>query len=526
MTNKPRPQDIFDTDRKTGALILGSNRLDDYATKYLSSRCPEALAEPMPLPVDTILEKEGLSVVEESLSSTGDIFGCCLLLDSEVPVYDRSTSIMKKKFFPRGTILIDPNSEARLSEGCRRNTLIHEAIHWEKDRTFFQMKAVRESTSSASVSPFLCRTSESFLQPSGNVNARNQLRWLEWQAHRLAPRILMPRRTFRAKALNLMGEVGFGDSTQPSDACDRIVESLSEFFIASGSSVKYRLREVDLTKELSIFPDYDVVIGSISNRDTYAAISPAEAFAFIEKNPLLASWVKEGRFVFVDGYFVLADPRYIEQKNGSIRLKKSARNNLRKCALCITSQPYRSYANFEKDLYGLAYLYRTTDVDKRLLAFHPEYQPKSSFPPEEAYIAFANQLFHCEDDIGFQKILCDPTTTLCECLYHLMERKGIKYPEQFEELTQVTKNYHGRIKNGNANNMKSDTLFAICIGLKLGLRTVQKLFAKSDNKLNEFEEPNRTRLKIIETMPGLSIGEFNSILRTQGLAELGSKMKT
>ena len=58
MTNKPTPSDIFDINKKTGALILGKNRLEDYATKYLARHCKEALETPMPLPVDEILDRK------------------------------------------------------------------------------------------------------------------------------------------------------------------------------------------------------------------------------------------------------------------------------------------------------------------------------------------------------------------------------------------------------------------------------------------------------------------------------------
>ena len=137
MTNKPTSSDIFDINRKTGALILGKNRLDDYATKYLARYCKKALETPMPLPVDEILQKANLTVKEVSLSRNLDIFGCCLLLDGEVEIYDHEQGTSKNVSFPAGTVLIDPDSEAMYGEGAKRNTLIHEALHWEKDKTYF-----------------------------------------------------------------------------------------------------------------------------------------------------------------------------------------------------------------------------------------------------------------------------------------------------------------------------------------------------------------------------------------------------
>ncbi len=90
--------DIFDINKNTGALILGSNRLDDYASKFLTKYYRKALLEPMPLPVDEIIQKMNLSVHEVDLSENLDIFGCCLLLDSDVKIYDRAVDEYKGVF--------------------------------------------------------------------------------------------------------------------------------------------------------------------------------------------------------------------------------------------------------------------------------------------------------------------------------------------------------------------------------------------------------------------------------------------
>ena len=64
MKRKITPSDVFDINKKSGALILGKNRLDDYATKFLTKYCKQALVEPMPLPVDDILKDMGLTVLD------------------------------------------------------------------------------------------------------------------------------------------------------------------------------------------------------------------------------------------------------------------------------------------------------------------------------------------------------------------------------------------------------------------------------------------------------------------------------
>lgn len=123
------------------------------------------------------------------------------------------------------------------------------------------------------------------------------------------------------------------------------------------------------------------------------------------------------------------------------------------------------------------------------------------------------------------RMLGDPTTTLCQCLWFLMEKRKWLYPETFNEKTLLHKNYHGKIKNNKYNNMKTNVLMPICVGLKLVLRLTEKVFDKSDNKLNYYNDPDKSYIRIMEFMPGLSIQDFNTILEKQGLAPLGTVSK-
>lgn len=81
MPSKLTRSDIYDIDPKTGALIIGVNRLDDYVTKFLKKYCEKALTIPMPLPIDEMLHEAKLKVETASLSRNLDVFGCCMLLD-------------------------------------------------------------------------------------------------------------------------------------------------------------------------------------------------------------------------------------------------------------------------------------------------------------------------------------------------------------------------------------------------------------------------------------------------------------
>ena len=96
----------------------------------------------------------------------------------------------------------------------------------------------------------MCRQSKTFFTPAeGKKTKENEVHWLEWQAHRLAPRILMPRNSFKNKAISLIKE-------NENISCSELVEALSDYFVVSKSSAKYRLLEVNLKETVKQFADY------------------------------------------------------------------------------------------------------------------------------------------------------------------------------------------------------------------------------------------------------------------------------
>ena len=373
MPNKLTRQDIYDINPKTGALIIGSNRLDDYATKFLAKYCEQALTTPMPLPVEDMLSDAKLTVETASLSRNLDIFGCCMLLDGYVRVYDAEKDDYVPTFYPAGTLLFDPDSEWAYGEGCKRNTLIHEMIHWDKDQTYFRILERKNRKAKEELYPIMCRQSRrNFEPPSGKRTKQNEVEWLEWQAHRLAPRVLMPKAMFIKKAEEfLRGQI---------DSCDALVDALADFFQVSRTSAKIRLIEVELDRRLTEMPDYDAVFEEFKRKE-HVALSIEDAFEMLSQNIVMEEWVKTNNMVFADGYFVVSDKKYVAFKEGVPHLTAVAKRNLAACTLNICEQHIVSYQIAEKDYQGYACLYHASGVDQRMLSFHPTYQAGPvSFP--------------------------------------------------------------------------------------------------------------------------------------------------
>lgn len=527
MASRAKPSEVFDVS-KSGALILGKDRLEDYATKYLSRRCAKALETPMPLPVDEILAYDKLTVKEVRLSRNLDIFGCCMLLTGEVNIYDEETDTYHPKTFEEGTILFDPKSEARFGEGAKRNTLIHEALHWEKDKTFFDILKIKNRVESEKLYPIMCRSSKTFYEPPEKKKTKeNEVKWLEWQAHRLAPRVLMPYEMFRKKAKELIEESRSGQS-DVFPSCDGLIEALSDFFIVSRSSVKYRLLEVGLQDEISRYEDYEAIYEEINGSKEYAKLTPLEAYQLLQEESLLQEWVSGRRFVFADGYFVLAEKEYVVSKNGEVHLSTKAKRNPEKCVLNIHEQKYIEYPNFRKDYMGYAMMFQTVGMDRRLFTFHPKYQSNiDKLDTDTAYDAAIDAIF--SDDIDAERemygYIVDPSKSLCQTIMSIMDMRGCDTSAKFNHRTLLHKNYYGSIKNDKKNDMKEKTLMAICVGMKLNSRLTQELFKKSVNNYQVYVDPYATYTRIMERMPGLPIDDFNAILERRGLDKLGTEMR-
>jgi len=51
----------------------------------------------------------------------------------------------------------------------------------------------------------------------------------------------------------------------------------------------------------------------------------------------------------------------------------------------------------------------------------------------------------------------------------------------------------------------------------------QSSMGKQNITLDEFQEPDKTYITLLERLPGIDINQFNAILKKRNLKELGSK---
>ena len=151
----------------------------------------------------------------------------------------------------------------------------------------------------------------------------------------------------------------------------------------------------------------------------------------------------------------------------------------------------------------------------------------SNVTDSDVYDAVADSIFtdYDEQQKVFIRMLSDPFTTLCQALWYWFENHGLSQPYSFNQATLLHTNYHGDIRNNKKNDMGRDVLMAICVGCKFDLRMTQRVFEKRNIPLDEFQEPDKTYLVILERFPGIDILDFNELLKRRNIKELGTKSR-
>lgn len=79
--------------------------------------------------------------------------------------------------------------------------------------------------------------------------------------------------------------------------------------------------------KLRIFDDFDAVFAEITGSKELVALTPLEAYQLLSADSSLREWVDGGRFVYADGYFVLAEKQYVLLKEGELHLTAKAKKN-------------------------------------------------------------------------------------------------------------------------------------------------------------------------------------------------------
>lgn len=493
--------------------IIYKEHLDNVAEKFLSKYYPEALTEPMPVPSREVAKRMGLDVHELHITKTCSVFGQIYFSDCEIKYYDDDAREYKTLAVKRGTILVDPNVFFMRNVGSVNNTIIHECVHWDLHKKFFELEKLYNKEA-RSIS---CQVQEG-IRPERN---RTPLDWMEWQANALAPRILMPIRQARQKIEELIEKNKRVLQTENmADIMESVVFELSDFFEVSKQAAKIRMIDLGYTEAIGVFTyvddhyisNYTFERSALKNNQTFT-IGMQDALVEYALNPDFRQLIDSGKYVYVDAHFCVNDTKYIRQnESGYAELTDYARQHIDECCLIFDIKARRN------DRYGAKYytecvLFRNIVSDTIIEAKY------SSSPQNQRTEARAVELKKISNEAKrTANIMRGLPATFSDTLVAHMDRLEITV-ENLEEKSLVNARTIQRMRNDERYQPKLGTIVAVCIGLQLSPVLSADMIRKSGNTFRATEEHIIYQM-LLNSHYQNSIYECNEILQANNCKPL------
>ena len=475
--------------------VIHKKDFDDEATKFLQKWYPQALLQPMPVPMREIAQKRmNLTVIDDiPLTKELSVFGQVCFASGTIKTYDKSSNVLVDTAVERGTVLIDPNTYFMRCLGCMNNTLAHEAFHWERHRIYATFKSI---LTKQSIVAQRCPTT-----PKGNFvrdNLSSDEDWMEWQANGIAPKILMPKEPTEWKIKELTTAYGYTSLSPDFDKLKGIIDELSAFYGVSKQAAKIRMIELGYPEANGVY-NYDSDCTLFSKE-----IMPIDAYTEYGDNEEFRVLFDMGLFRNVEGHFVIDTFAYrMESIDGGYVLTEYARENLDECTL-----------TFE---YNIAELF---EFNRKSGVLYREKQRRTARPSQGLFAPKYNQavidkalaeVSEAQRQIEAAQAFGDATAAQTIAAY--MERAKPKWNSTiFQERTGLSKNEYSKITTKPNRNFELPTIVSICVGLKLPTEHARDLIAKARFALGKSSPEDIAYSMIISGMVSDNILACNAFI--------------
>lgn len=310
--------------------FLSCNKLDEIATDLLNNYYPEALEKIIKIDADSFIERMGLKYEERCMSLDHSTFGAIFFNSCNTQFYDTKTGEPYNCSISERTIVVDSDSNCE----TLNYTKIHECAHWKLHRKRFLF----EKLLNKEAHQIKCSVSNNAHVPKEKTDTE----WLEWQANSLAAHILMPKKQFQRKALDLINSyISELAPEYEAEILELVVDNLAKFFEVSRTAILIRMVDVGFNEALGVYNwvdnHYVSVHGFLKNpvaRNQTFSISFDDFGFALMTNPDLKDCLKKQSFIYIDSHICLNKPRYIEKNGkGFLCMTKYARFHMDECCL-------------------------------------------------------------------------------------------------------------------------------------------------------------------------------------------------
>lgn len=493
--------------------ITYKKQLDDIAEYFLKKYYPEALEEPIAIDVTELAERMELTIEYVHLSKSCTVFGQIYFSDYEAKFYDYEAGLYRPMDVKKGTIIVDPNAYFMRNLGSVNNTIVHECVHWDRHKLFFELEKVFNTT----VKVITCQVKEG----KRTENNGSPYEWMEWQANHLAPRILMPAKTTKQKVEELIDKnKKILPGANRADIIESVIFELSEYFGVSRISAKIRMLDLGYKEAEGVYTyvdnhyvlNHSFEINALERDQTYT-IGTQDALIEYATNLKFRKIVDSGNYIFVDNHFCINDSKYIRfDESGFPSLTDYALQYMDECCFIFDFR-YRDNKEYGLKYYSECTLFRSAISNKIIDKVYDHSKHNMEI------VQRAQDLKDTVADIV--KIKKSLPVQFSKTLVAHMKMKHCTV-EKLAELSLIGPKTIQRMRNEEDYPITIEHVVSLCIGLQLYPMFSKDLIKKAGLGFKGTEKHITYEL-LINSCYNESIHYCNEILESNDFAPLGTE---
>ena len=468
---------------------LYEDRMDEYAEDFLHRNYPKALLQHMAIDPLEVVDAMKLKMYYAPLGDK--IFGKTYFGEETVTVYENNDFIHKKEVqitTTPGTILINPDVYFMRNIGTANNTIIHECVHWDRHKRAFELQSILEG-GAKHISCEIVEGEYNGIGPDESV-----LKWMEWQANQLAPRILMPAKTTKWAFNKFLAEEHTSNpGRRYAETLQEVVGRIANYFSVSLLAAKLRLFELGFEEVEGVFvycdgkgmPPYAFKKGII-DKDHSFVIDEENLLRALVTKPKLMELYGKGVIVYANCMLCFNDPKFVmRNENNQYILTDYALEHVDECCF-LFKRNYSASDSYSDTYYRRCFLCREVDAEEFVpVEYDERHKINQSKVEMQAEIDAIMDMVNDELENVHKKM----KGGFAGALDYYMTEKGISEFE-LQQRTGITTVSISKYRNTYDPNMEKGTVLALCKGLYLLPHEAFYLLDMADIKLTNLTPSN------------------------------------
>ncbi|HGD3177996.1 TPA: XRE family transcriptional regulator [Streptococcus agalactiae] len=482
---------------------------DAIAEKFLRKYYPQALTQPTPVPVETIVSEMGLSIHQEKLTIDNSVFGKMVFKDTDVEVIEDEQLV--SEHFNKGSILVDKDVVFKRNVGSYNNTVIHECVHWELHKVFHEVKMVLDKDHSQ-VSSW---TEENLADSSMWMS----LDWIEWQANGIAPRILMPKVQTRIKIRELFQTLTLvNPDISRSELVQEVVDNLATFFEVSRQAAKIRMIDLGFKEANGVYNYLDdrymhnfaFELEAFDKGSSYTITSNDLCFEYCF-NESFRQIIDRNKFIYVDNHLCLKDKKFIYMTKDGPIMTDYAYEHMDECCL-IFKVKSKNFTSISNETYYDYVLNRGVTKESEIKADFVDILQNPSLmdqlPPLDM-MKLGKKISELLKELPFE---------FSGTLRSHRKRKNCTQPF-LAKLVGITERTLRDYETLEDNLPRLELTLSFCFALKLRPELSDDMIKKAGHQLT-ISPPHQVYKMLLSTSYYKPLGEINSILQAAEMKTL------